>query len=74
MKPFVIILMLITTPLWMIGQTGKITTEKYREDFNYFWKSINDEYSYFGKKQTDWQKVREIYNPGKDRLQLPAAR
>jgi carboxyl-terminal processing protease len=68
MKTSLIILLLTTAPLRMIGQTGKMTTEKYREDFNYFWKSINDEYSYFDKKQTDWQKVKEIYNPGIDSI------
>ena len=60
------LLILITAPIYMFGQTGKMTTEKYREDFNYFWKSINEEYSYFDKKQTDWQKVKEIYNPAID--------
>src|SRR5687767_750064 len=66
MKSSFLLLILITTSIVMMGQTGKMTTEKYREDFNYFWKSINEEYSYFDKKQTDWQKVKEIYNAAID--------
>ncbi len=62
MKSFFIILLFITTPLWMTGQTGTMTTAKYREDFIYFWKTISDEYSYFDSKQTDWHKVKEIYS------------
>ena len=66
MKPPFLLLLIITTPICMIGQTGKMTMERYREDFHYFWKSINEEYSYFDKKQTDWQKVKEIYSPAID--------
>ncbi|MBS1494718.1 MAG: peptidase [Bacteroidetes bacterium] len=35
----------------------------YIEDFNYFWQTINDDYCYFDKKQTNWNKVKEIYSP-----------
>ena len=68
MKPSLIILILITNSFSMIGQTGKITTEKYREDFNFFWKTISDEYCYFNKKQTDWQKVKETYSRAIDTI------
>ena len=62
MKSSIIILFLIITPLLVSCQNGAMTPVKYREDFNYFWKTINDEYCYFDKKQTDWQKVKEIYS------------
>ncbi len=55
------ILIPVITPFFLIGQTEKITSEQYLQDFNFFWKSINDEYCYFNKKQTEWQKVKEIY-------------
>lgn len=38
-------------------------TRQYYEDFDYLWRSISDEYAYFDQKQTDWNKVREIYRP-----------
>lgn len=39
------------------------TRQHYDEDFGYLWRSISDEYAYFDQKQTDWNKVREIYRP-----------
>ena len=39
------------------------TRQQYDEDFDYLWRSILDQYAYFDQKQTDWQKVREIYRP-----------
>ena len=44
------------------------TSSQFRSDFNYFWTTINDEYCYFGKKQTNWQKVKEIYSPALDTI------
>ena len=46
-----------------IAQPGNYTTQQYKDDFDFLWKSINDEYCYFNKKQTDWEKVRQIYAP-----------
>jgi carboxyl-terminal processing protease len=37
--------------------------QQYEEDFDYLWRSIADDYAYFDQKQTDWNKVREIYRP-----------
>ena len=39
------------------------TPQQYQEDFEYLCKEINDSYAYFDKKQTDWSKVPEIYQP-----------
>jgi carboxyl-terminal processing protease len=39
------------------------TRQQYEEDFDYLWRSIADDYAYFDQKQTDWNKVREIYRP-----------
>lgn len=35
---------------------------KYEEDFNYFWKAVEIEYAYFDVKQTNWNKVKEVYS------------
>lgn len=42
-------------------QAQNFTTEQYRQDFAYFWQNIHDEYCYFSKKQTDWDKVKLLY-------------
>src|SRR5580765_2639087 len=39
-----------------------ITNQQYKEDFNYFWTTINDNYCYWDKKQTDWETVKTIYS------------
>ncbi|MDB5020287.1 MAG: peptidase [Pedobacter sp.] len=41
----------------------KLTPQQYKEDFSYFWETMNSQYCYFDKKQVDWNKVREIYAP-----------
>lgn len=44
------------------GQEQDYTSSQYKDDFNFFWTSINDDYCYFNKKKTDWLKVKEIYS------------
>lgn len=68
MKYIITLLILTTVPVFLIGQSIKITSEQYLHDFNFFWKSINDEYCYFNKKQTNWQKVKEIYKRDVERI------
>ena len=63
MKSKVIILFLLLSQLFSCDQRPQIKTGQYSQDFNYFWTTINDEYCYFNKKQTNWQKVKEIYAP-----------
>src|SRR5215467_4657761 len=36
---------------------------QYKEDFEYFWTTIRDNYSYWDKKKTDWEKVKNTYQP-----------
>ena len=40
-----------------------LTTQQYKQDFDYFWRTIDDNYCYWDKKQTDWNEVRKIYGP-----------
>ncbi|HEV8284686.1 MAG TPA: S41 family peptidase [Chitinophagaceae bacterium] len=60
------ILILAAAPLFLMGQTNQITSKQYQEDFIFFWKTIHEEYCYFNKKQTDWQKIKEIYESSID--------
>ena len=43
-----------------------VTNPQYKDDFDYFWKTINDIYCYWDKKQTDWNKVKTVYGPMMD--------
>jgi hypothetical protein len=36
---------------------------KFVEDFLEFWSDVNDNYAYFNKKHTDWNKVKTLYLP-----------
>jgi C-terminal processing protease CtpA/Prc len=45
------------------AQQTNFTRQQYEQDFDYLWQSISDDYAYFDQKQTDWNKVREIYRP-----------
>jgi len=37
------------------------TKQQYREDFNFFWKTLDENYAYFDKKHIDWAKLKPIY-------------
>src|SRR5215217_1306649 len=52
--------------LSMVAQD--FTPQQYKQDFDFFWNTINDNYSYWDKKQTDWQKVKIVYSPMVDTL------
>src|SRR5688500_3166963 len=36
---------------------------RYAKDFNFYWKTISEDFAYFDKQKTDWEKVKEIYGP-----------
>jgi len=40
-----------------------LTPEQFTQDFDYLWSQLRDNYAYFDKKETDWNRVREIYRP-----------
>lgn len=37
--------------------------DKYLADFDLLWSTLRDNYAYFDKKRTDWNRVRELYRP-----------
>lgn len=43
-----------------------VPDHRYKKDFDYFWKTINDNYCYWDKKQTDWNKVKIVYGAQMD--------
>ncbi|GGF00213.1 hypothetical protein GCM10011383_08830 [Hymenobacter cavernae] len=47
---------------------AKLTPQQYRADFDFFWEVVRDNYAYFDKKQTDWNKARQLYQPQADTI------
>lgn len=45
------------------SQQQPLTKQQYKEDFEFFWTTIKENYCYWNKRQTDWQKVKEVYGP-----------
>lgn len=37
--------------------------EQFASDFDFMWSALRDYYVYFDKKETDWNRVRELYRP-----------
>lgn len=37
--------------------------QHYRKDFEYLWTTIKEDYAYWDKKTTDWNKVKDNYGP-----------
>lgn len=67
-KIIFLIFSIILIPVFSFGQDMNSQSQKFKEDFEFFWQSIKDDYCYFDKKQTDWEKVKEIYTPQIDSL------
>ena len=50
------------------AQAQKLTPQAYKEDFVYFWTTLQENYAYFDKKQTDWNQVRTLYEKSLDTI------
>jgi C-terminal processing protease CtpA/Prc len=40
---------------------GTLTPKQCVEDFDYLWTQMKDNYAYFDRKSTEWNRVREVY-------------
>ncbi|TGE27436.1 S41 family peptidase [Hymenobacter metallicola] len=58
---FLVLVLLAWAPLPLVGQSVPLTPAQYQQDFEYFWTTVQDNYCYFDKKQTDWPRVRQLY-------------
>ncbi|UOQ53684.1 S41 family peptidase [Hymenobacter cellulosivorans] len=67
--PRLFFLVLVFLPAALRAQPTPLTAAQYQQDFDYFWTTVNDNYCYFDKKQTDWAQVRTLYG-----AQLPDIR
>ena len=55
------IILVSITILLLTGLTSFKEDTKFTDDFIEFWTSVKDNYAYFDKKHTDWNKVKTIY-------------
>jgi C-terminal processing protease CtpA/Prc len=46
----------------MKGFAQPYTKQQYREDFNFFWQTVNDNYCYFDKKHIEWASIKPVYD------------
>lgn len=49
-------------------QAQALSRQQYREDFEYLWTTIKENYCYWDKKATDWDKVKTLYGPEVDTI------
>jgi carboxyl-terminal processing protease len=61
-----LLLLILFTLSSFLLRAQALTREQYREDFTYFWETIKENYCYWDKKATDWQKVKALYSPEVD--------
>ena len=45
-----------------------LAQSRYRKDFDFYWQTIKENYAYFDKQVTDWNKVKTIYQPISDTI------
>ncbi len=49
-----------------ISAQQSLSHEQFASDFDQMWSSLRDNYAYFDKKETNWNRVRELYRPKLD--------
>ena len=57
-----IIALLLCVPA-AAGAQSTLSRQQYEADFDHLWQSISNRYAYFDRRETDWNRVREIYRP-----------
>lgn len=67
----IIVLLLCILPWSAYAQ--KSASKPYQEDFDFFWRAINDNYCYFEKKQVNWENLRPFYQARIDTVRTRGA-
>ena len=57
---------IIITIFLILFLTSGFSQTKFQKDFDFYWKTVNDNYAYFDKQKTNWEKVKIIYQPAVD--------
>jgi len=54
---------------FFVTKAQSLTHEQYKEDFEQFWKEVNDHFAYFHIQQTRWDQVKEGHQQQLDTVQ-----
>lgn len=49
--------------LFLVSCCANGQQTKYQKDFDFYWKTVNENFAYFDIQKTDWSKVKAIYQP-----------
>lgn len=60
MRKITPVLFLLFNIVFVSGQS------KYKNDFLFYWETVNRNFAYFDRQKTDWEKVKTIYQPQAD--------
>lgn len=63
-----LLLLILCVTFSFIVHGQALTPQQYREDFDYLWQTIKDNYCYWDKKATDWERVKTLYAPAADTI------
>lgn len=57
-----LVALLLNSTVYSDSQSQEnVTPEQFTQDFDYLWSQLRDNYAYFDRKETDWNRVRDIY-------------
>ena len=59
----IVILLLVRLCCTNVTAQQTFTSEQFTADFDSMWSGLRDNYAYFDKKETDWNKTRDLYRP-----------
>ncbi len=54
--------------LFLLAYSNTFGQTKFQKDFSFYWQTINENFAYFDKQKTNWEKVKTIYQPIIDTL------
>ncbi|HEY1114792.1 MAG TPA: S41 family peptidase [Chitinophagaceae bacterium] len=63
-----LLLLILCCTSFYLSRGQALTRQQYREDFDFLWQTIKDNYCYWDKKATDWEKVKNLYAPSVDTI------
>lgn len=63
MRKTTLLILFLVSLLNSFGQT------RFQKDFSFFWQTIHDNFAYFNKQHTNWEKVKTLYQPSVDSIQ-----
>ncbi len=53
---------------FILFTTTAFSQTPFQKDFQFYWQTVADNFAYFGKQKTEWEKVKTIYQPTADTI------